>query len=284
MKKLLFLLPFCVAAAAAVEPQTQTVIYKPIEGTTSFEEKGTSNEMREGSWTNKTTGETSTAFFRPTRTVDGKVYEVNDANLHINADTDTVSAGDLNWSWVSIKYKMPKALTLNPGDMLEFSYTIAKPDSHTDLTVSFENENTQKTIVTGSGSAGTGITTSVGRGDFYDEPAVIQELVKATNFKGVITCGEDGQCVLTFGEVVSIGTADETYKIYYTEENLGAFTLNNVVISLDAGLTDITSGNLIAPPALSNLTIKYTTTTPEPATATLSLLALAGIAARRRRK
>lgn len=41
------------------------------------------------------------------------------------------------------------------------------------------------------------------------------------------------------------------------------------------------SGRVINPPDISELYIKYTT--PEPATATLSLLALAGLCARRRR-
>lgn len=285
MKKLLFLLPFCAAVAAAEESRTETVIYKPVDGTTSFEMKGTSNEMREGSWTNKTTGETSTAFFRPTRTENMVAFDVNDDNVTIDAESDTISVSDINWSHLSVSYAMPKTkpLTLSPGSSIEFSYSLSEANTKKNVTVTLEDKVSGLAIVTGSGSAGMGITSHVTCGDYYDNPNALVALESATDFKGVITCAEDGSYTLTFGSVAKIGTAEEEYSIAYTNTNLTSFTLSNVVISMDGGLSaDLQQ--TIAPPALSNLTIKYTTTTPEPATATLSLLALAGLAARRRRK
>lgn len=286
MKKLLFLLPFCVAAASAEEPQTQTVIYKPIEGTTSFNKIGESNAKREGSWTNKTTGETSTAFMQPTRTTSDLVpFKVNDNNVTIDAEHDTISVGDINWSHLSVSYAMPKTkpLTLSPGSSIEFSYSLSEANTKKNVTVTLEDKVSGLAIVTGSGSAGMGITSHVTCGAYYDNPNALVALESATDFKGVITCAEDGSYTLTFGSVAKIGTAEEEYSIAYTNTNLTSFTLSNVVISMDGGLSDDLQ-QTIAPPALSNLTIKYTTTTPEPATATLSLLALAGLAARRRRK
>lgn len=289
MKKLLFLLPFCVAAAAAVEPQTQTVIYKPIEGTNNdFNKPEDMTAERTGTWTNPSTQETAAVSYRPTaRDADEHLYPVNDTAIEFNSVDDTLNTEDIQWSHLAITYTMPKALTCGAGAEIGFSYKVIIPagfDCSGLLTVSFEDKIVNDAFTTGCGKDGVGLTTGVGLHNYYDSSANLALKNSAqqaftlpssgtVEFVGSLVGNADGSCTLTLGtgEYSTSTTLDHT------------FTLSSINISLDGGLKKDTSDTQYAPD-LSALTITYKTTTPEPATATLSLLALAGLAARRRRK
>lgn len=289
MKKLLFLLPFCVAAAAAVEPQTQTVTYKPIEGTNNdFNKPKDRTAERTGTWTNRSTQETADVSYRPTARDDKEqLFPVDDNAIEFNSAEDTLYTEDIQWSHLAITYTMPKALTCGAGAEIGFSYKVIIPaeyDCSGLLTVSFVDNIANDAFTTGCGKDGVGLTTGVGLHNYYDSSANLALKNSAqqaftlpssgpVEFVGSLVGNADGSCTLT------LGTGE-----YSTTTTLGySFTLSSINISMDGGMNEDLKRKVYAPD-LSELTITYKTTTPEPATATLSLLALAGLAARRRRK
>lgn len=289
MKKILFLLPFCVTVAAAEEPLTETVIYKPIKGTNNnFNQPVDKTAVRTGTWTNPSTLETAAVSYRPTARDDKEqLFPVDDTAIKFNSTKDTLYTEDIQWSHLAITYTMPKALTCGAGAEIDFSYKVIIPaeyDCSGLLTISFEDKIANDAFTTGCGKDGVGLTTGVGLHNYYDSCANLALKNSAqqaftlpssgeVEFVGSLVGNADGTCTLTLGT--------GAYSTVTTLDR--AFTLSSINISLDGGLKKDTSDTQYAPD-LSALTISYTTTTPEPATATLSLLALAGIAARRRRK
>lgn len=289
MKKILFLLPFCVAVAAAEDPRTETVIYKPIEGTNGdFDNtsKEPSTATRTGTWTNPSTLETAKVSYKPTAThKGGSLFSVSDDAIKFNGDT--LETENIEWSHLAISYEMPKALTCGAGVEIGFSYKMIIPaeyDCSGHLIVSFEDDRHNRAFSTGSCGSGVGLSTGIELHDYYDACSNLElkngskevfTLPKSgeVEFVGSLVGNADGTCTLT------LGTGD-----YSTVTTLGyAFSLSSINISMDGGKSEDLEHNIYAPD-LSALTITYKTTTPEPATATLSLLALAGLAARRRRK
>lgn len=109
------------------------------------------------------------------------------------------------------------------------------------------------------------------------------------------------EVVLTLGDGVDLGSVELSFGTLDTTIDFDTITLINVervgqTIALSAeqlaktwDITDtngvvITTGTLSLENDNKTLKMNFTTATPEPATATLSLLALAGLASRRRRK
>ncbi len=288
MKKLLFILPFC--AAALAEEKTVTVVYKPIAETNVSTLPGSVTDetsARTGTWTNESTGKDGVVSYRPTARDDGDaLYSLPNGAVNIDAAEDVIHTTNLAWSHLNVTYQMPQVLKVLAGDLIKFSYTVTVPTEQNNsamLTVSFvDKEHAGNDFTTGGGLTGVGLTIGVGNHSYYDTAG--EKLVNgegqefepvttgSVDFAGTITGNADGSCTLTFG------TGD--YSI--TKQLEKGFTLNSVIICMDGGYSDGLEKTVYAP-EISKLRISYTKPLPEPATATLSLLALAGLASRRRR-
>lgn len=222
-------------------------------------------------------------------------------SAYSNGSTATVSSyltttsgtfnGPNNWTNPSIKYAFDTPLTLAAGAtlaQLEFSYTFAV-GSNAAATLTFVTDS--MAIVTGSGwydgagnanghTAGFGTTTDTSA-NFYNfkDTDTGKKVAKTDNYTMVYDY-ESGSKTLTVEG--SIKYSDAGYILSMTCGDSAAQTLN-LGQSLNIN-SIILSGNGGGGSSISGVEISHTALIPEPTTATLSLLALAGLAARRRRK
>ena len=209
---------------------------------------------------------------------------------YLNTATGTFNGPD-NWSNPSIVYDFETPLTLTAGATmaeLEFSYTFTVGNNAA-ATLSFVCDN--MTIVTGSGwydgagnanghTAGFG-TSSVTTANFYNfkDTNDGKKVAKTDNYTMVYDYETGNKTLSVSG---SIKYSDAGYILSMTCGDSEAQTLN-LGNSLNIN-SIVLSGNGGGGSSISGLTISHTALIPEPTTATLSLLALAGLAARRRRK
>lgn len=207
---------------------------------------------------------------------------------NIQFSDGTASAANSNWGQGTATYTLSDAISLrNPGDTFSFSYTL-NTNGTIDAALTLSFIGSTGTVVTGMSlySAGNG---SVQYGYSSSDTTVHAYAFGNTNW--------DNNVATNIEAAGSLGTASttDTFTISGTVSwqgdqfvmslgdehtlNLGSgFEVSSLAILIDGPNSDQV-------PSMSGLTLTATTAiVPEPATATLSLLALAGLAARRRRK
>ncbi|MGN0828575.1 MAG: PEP-CTERM sorting domain-containing protein [Akkermansia sp.] len=196
----------------------------------------------------------------------------------VQYDNGTLYSSGWNQGYAHYDFSTP--ITLSEGESLKWSFDLTSNHTNTVATLTFETASVN--VVMGSGAYDTNIGYGVTNDDSTTGYVVsggwgVQLGASFKNFSNVtFTAGTP----YTMSGLISKGGDNYTMTIdvngvNYATVDLGAeFALNGIVFSAD-GANDVGQGS-----RLSNLTL---TTVPEPATATLSLLALAGLAARRRR-
>ena len=198
---------------------------------------------------------------------------------YINTEEEKF-VGSGGWDYTSIKYTFDDVITLDSvNNTLEFSYTLYVGDNACS-TVTFIGSD--KAIVTGVGGysdqKGVGFgTTATTTGKFYNfkdetnggHTVKTDSWTKVYNYSTLPLTADVTGCVTFDGSeyTLTLSCGESTNTL-----SLGkSFDVQSLVIS----------GNGSGGANVSNLKLAVV---PEPATATLSLLALAGLAARRRRK
>lgn len=222
-----------------------------------------------------------------------------------DAAAGTMTATNVGWAGSYAEYSLTEAITLqNPEDTMTVSFTMLSSMA----TGPYSGNNWGVCMTTTLIGGNTALTAGYGRYDqaISDSKGPIQMVVsKNTNyhfFNMKETVGEDA-ALTGYTEVTGVLhnnvalTLTNTIKwdanisqfvstITYGDDNIvlgtanlgETFSLEKINLSVDTGALNNTLNAQI-----SNLTITANLV-PEPATATLSLLALAGLAARRRRR
>lgn len=209
------------------------------------------------------------------------------AVLDTTAATLTLTNGD--WSRGYGVYTLADAITLtNEADRLTVSFTINTTDLNSLVTGTLVGSDKAITLGHGSyndsGNGGNGIQSGISTdttGVFYNMQnnktgGVFVTPDKKVNDSFIVNTPLTLTTTVEWNTTKSQFVASLSYgKTSLTSYDLGtSYTLDKLVFSLDGGVsTQTVSGVSVS----ANLV-------PEPATATLSLLALAGLAARRRRK
>ena len=226
-----------------------------------------------------------------------------------NKDCTTVNSGDLTYSlntnvngwWVNGPTgTLTQSITLGLNQVLEFSYSCDFSSSNSILTLALANNN--GAVVMGktyNDEVRLGTTTETGdavaRGYAFantNNSGAVANITSYTALKDGV--GENANNV-TFdvNSGTTVNTNDVTFTVAYNttlsqfvgtlaydgytaEINLGeAFSVDAITATFDG------TGGFVG--HVNDIQLKVTTV-PEPTTATLSLLALAGLASRRRRK
>lgn len=229
-------------------------------------------------------GVASAAEYTPLSDQEGWVsghYQYSDP-FFLDEAQYNLPAGSLygsGWGRPYSNYRFDSAITLAEGETLEWSASLLSNNANSVVYLTLETNTTNIVIGTtayGSLTLGVGTTTTntdkgyAGVDEFgtkvtLDSLNVTYKVRESFDLGGVVSKVNDKY-------VMSI----KVNGVEYDTVDLGeSFSLSGVVFATN-GENAIDSGS-----GLSALTIK---TTPEPATATLSLLALAGLAARRRRQ
>ena len=213
---------------------------------------------------------------------DGKT---TDAVLDTTAATLTLTSG--NWSRGYGVYTLADAITLtNEADRLTVSFTINTTDLNSLVTGTLVGSDKAITLGHGSysdeGKKGiqSGISTDT-TGVFYNMQGSKTGGVFVTPDKTTVDGTFTANTPLTLTTTIEWDTEKSLFvaSLSYGSTSLSSYdlgtsyTLDKLVFSLDGASTQTVSGVSIS----ANIV-------PEPTTATLSLLALAGLAARRRRK
>ncbi len=189
-----------------------------------------------------------------------------------------------NWGQDYATYTFTTAPAIkDAGDTFDFSYMLGTGGTRNAcVTLTLIDTIGNKALTVGMGNYnddpgavkfGTSELITISNGNIYnfqnDKITVAGTIATApetgfTNIVGAITMN-DGKAVASFGDK-SVELGD-------------SFTVDKMIITYDCGSSDTTR------PTLGGLNATFTDVAPvpEPATATLSLLALAGLAARRRR-
>ena len=205
-----------------------------------------------------------------------------------NADNGTMTLTNSNWGQATATYTFDEAIS----GTWEFTTQIYRYAGSVGISFTLVGNNCAVTIGSndyGDGTAFYGTTTNVtathyslngawDNGGVKVDPTRFVEGAFNNNhtatISGFTTLDADNNVILTLSVT---GTAPDLVP-GTTTINLGKdFELNKIAIGGDGANSQ---NNLL----VSNLSVTTTETVPEPATATLSLLALAGLAARRRRK
>lgn len=234
-----------------------------------------------------------TVSIAPLTSSEGWSVGHQNTNKSTNAVLDTTAATltltNADWSRGYGVYTLADAITLtNETDRLTVSFTINTTDLNSLVTGTLVGSG--KAIALGhgsydnSGNGGNGIQSGISTdttGVFYNMQTSTTGGVFVTPDKKVNN-SFTANTPLTLTTTVEWDTTKSQFvaslsygKTSLTSYDLGtSYTLDKLVFSLDGGnSTQTVSGVSVS----ANLV-------PEPATATLSLLALAGLAARRRRK
>ena len=218
-----------------------------------------------------------------------------------NKDCTSVNSGNLTYSnggwWVNGPTgTLAQSITLGLDQVLEFSYSCDFSGSNSILTLALANNN--GAVVMGktyNDEVRLGTTTETGnavaRGYAFGSTNNSGAVANITSY----TALKDGANNVTFDVNVgdTVNTNDVTFTVAYNTTlsqfvgtlaydghtaaiNLGeTFSVNAITATFDGASAFVGHVN--------DIQLKVTTV-PEPATATLSLLALAGLASRRRRK
>ncbi len=226
----------------------------------------------------------------------------------------TVSATDdkytppYNWSGSIATYALKESITLsNTTDTLSFSYKYTQTQANNVLTVSFVGAS--DVLVTGKGRFDWAQGVQAVYAEHEDAEGFALASTNNAKIKVLDSTSSDnisggaprGSAVTISGDI-AWNTEEDQFKLTFSSSSASAaslsvalgktFDVNKIVISSSGSSThDIgtaESPNVVDNKAyLSALSLSATTTpvaVPEPTTATLSLLALAGLVMRRRRK
>lgn len=218
-----------------------------------------------------------------------------------NTITDGVLFGDPNWQVDPSIYTLTSEITLGQDDVFSFSFDATNNGTGNGvLTLAFVG--TQKAIVVGHGTYDKpadeiqlGITdelTAQGYVFANTNPTDDVQLTALTTLSGGMPKG--GVTSTISGSIawdgdsyaITINSSAVESAVSY-DLGITSFDVSQLVVTIEGGATPTASDDAWKTATMSNLTISVASTTPavpEPATATLSLLALAGLASRRRRK
>ena len=219
----------------------------------------------------------------------GHQNEKKSTNAVLDTTAATLTLTNADWSRGYGVYTLADAITLtNETDRLTVSFTINTTNLNSLVTGTLVGSGKAITLGHGSyndsGNGGNGIQSGISTdttGVFYNMQTENTGGVFVTPDKKVNNSFTENT-PLTLTTTVEWNTTKSQFvaslsygKTSLTSYDLGtSYTLDKLVFSLDGGdSTETVSGVSVS----ANLV-------PEPATATLSLLALAGLAARRRRK
>ena len=204
-----------------------------------------------------------------------------------DATAGTLTLNNSNWGQAVSTYNLATDL----GGELTFSVDIARGSVSAGF--SFVLIGTEKALTLGTkdytnGTLFYGVSDNVSADSYYlntawDKGIAVgsTELLSAafnynsvTSLTGTTSVDDNGDTILTLTAASTSASGDATATI-----NLGKdFVLDKIMLCGDG------DNNASGIWTVSNLSVTGTPVVPEPATATLSLLALAGLAARRRRK
>ena len=222
-----------------------------------------------------------------------------------NKDCTTVNAGNLTYSgggwWVNGPTgTLAQSITLGLDQVLEFSYSCDFSTSNSVLTLALANNN--GAVVMGktyNDNVCLGTTTETGdavaRGYAFgstNNSGAVANITSYTALKdGVGENANNVTFVVNSGSTVN--TNDVTFTVAYnttSSQFVGTLAYDGHTAKIDLGetfsvnaITATFDGASAFVGHVNDIQLKVTTV-PEPTTATLSLLALAGLAARRRRK
>ncbi len=233
---------------------------------------------------------TITALDSTENWVIGHENAVKNVEPVIDTNNGTLCLSNADWSRGYAIYTLPEAITLrNPTDRFSVSYDFFISDNNSLLTCTLISDQLAITAGHGSyndeGRSGLQIgTSSITDGVFYNTQGTNTGGVYVEPLKTTVGSLANAEFTITTSvfwyEQESQFIVNTTTKYNGMVANVGYIgigdgcTLEKLVFSLD--------GNSIQ--RVSNMSITSEKTVPEPTTATLSLLALAGLAARRRRK
>jgi len=209
---------------------------------------------------------------------------------------NSIYATNPNWRRPVGNYTFAEAITLtDKAESIEFSFSMSDVVQNSVATLTFEGSDASgaRALVMGETYKGTNGANNAnyafGTGAYNDGDAY---LLGSDSGWGGQTYNVAANSLTTLGALTSSATFEGSIKWSDTDnqfkftleqgENTASYllgnkyTLSGLTVALDG------KGNA-ASPKFSNFTITATLV-PEPTTATLSLLALAGLAARRRRK
>lgn len=273
MKKLLFLLPFCVAAAAAEDvvydffSQNRNVLTTNHSYTWGADAQGHSGALQLG-YKNAE---------RPT----GHNASITDRTL-------TWTMDDYNQAYLRFDFD---EITLSTDQQMKLLFDVTLQAAAKD---SLGNVEAYKTSLVSLGITNVGVGSNAGAG-----LSAMTTGEPAEGYSNVInnpklTMGSD-YALQTFNFVTTYHfdgvqwVADLTMTngadTWTQTVNLGdSLTVDHLYVSLDGHNWEYGMENGNNTSQISNLKLIVSAAAPEPATATLSLLALAGLAARRRRK
>lgn len=264
-----------------------STVYEPLKDTTTV----------------SFTGESIPANITPVGWLNSSSYKTG---VTIDASANSITFAGNDWARVYADYRFENLITLGKEQVLTFSFTINRPTidettngvtvtkSLSSATVAFVGS--EKAIVMGHDESGftsaysklqvgtssnvADATTGVGAHGylFANAYGAVASVTSSASLDGGVPFGTstisgsiswvDDQFVLT----MSSSEVQEGEITYELGENVD---LRDIVISMNATTS--------TKPTISNLRMEIASV-PEPATATLSLLALAGLASRRRRK
>lgn len=248
MKKTLVLFAVMAAAATAAEPVVYDSLLSSSEGWTLGSIRGSSNLFT------------------------------------IDTGANTLTLTNSNWSQAYANYSLPTTLTATESQGIGFSFDVKINDTDSSLTFSLVGTTQAITL-------GTSYRANAGN-ILLGTSSAINSTVFSFNSDwesgtGVVTSSTSITGVATAGSTITISGSTK----YNAETGHHVLTLmcGDKSTTLDLGATvDVTrisfggdGDNNRTNFVVSNLSLY---TVPEPATATLSLLALAGLATRRRRK
>ena len=212
-----------------------------------------------------------------------------------NAIVDGVLSGNPNWQVDPSFYELSSALDLSVDDIFIFSFDATNyGTANSILTLAFVG--TENAVVVGHGTYDKpgdelqiGLTdnlTAQGYGFASTNPRDDAELSALTTLSGGMPTG--GKTSTISGSIawdgdsyaITLGSSAVTGTVSY-DLGITTFDVTKLVVTIEGGSYPTDFRDYQKTATMSNLTIGIV---PEPTTAALSLLALAGLAARRRRK
>ena len=218
-----------------------------------------------------------------------------------NKDCTKVDSGNLTYSgggwWVNGPTgTLTQSITLGLDQVLEFSYSCDFSSSDSVLTLALANNN--GAVVMGktyNNEVRLGTTTETGdavaRGYAFANTNNNGAVANITSFTALKDGANNVSFVVNSGSTVN--TNDVTFTVAYNttlSQFVGTLAYDGYTAKINLGetfsvnaITATFDGDSSFVGHVSDIQLKVTTV-PEPTTATLSLLALAGLAARRRRR
>lgn len=211
-----------------------------------------------------------------------------------NAIVDGVLSGNPNWQVDPSVYTLTSALELTKGDTFTFSFdAVNNGTGNGILTLAFVG--TENAVVVGHGTYDKpgdelqiGLTdnlTAQGYGFASTNPTDDAQVTALTTLTGGMPTG--GATSTISGSIawdgdsyaITLGSSAVTGTVSY-DLGITTFDVTKLVVTIEGGGSPADNSDAWKTATMSNLTIGVV---PEPTTATLSILALAGLAARRRR-